>query len=60
MGSASLDRNVLNAESRVLVFTPSSDTSFYCGDPLRLEKCPKMATIIFTNEYYLLIEDYMS
>ena len=39
MGSASLERYVLNAKSRVLVFTPFSDTSFYCGDPLRLEKC---------------------
>ena len=39
MGSASLERNVLNAKSRVLVFTPFSDTSFYCGNPLRLEKC---------------------
>ena len=39
MVSASLERNVLNAKSRVLVFTPFSDTSFYCGDPLRVEKC---------------------
>ena len=39
MGSASLERNVLNAKSRVLVFTPFSDTSFYCGDPLQLENC---------------------
>ena len=39
MGSASLDQNVLNAKSSVLVFMPFSDTSFYCGDPLRLEKC---------------------
>ena len=54
MGSASLERNVLNAKSRVLVFMPFSDTSFYCGNPLRLEMCPKMASI-FTNEYYLLI-----
>ena len=41
MGSASLERNVLNAKSRVLVFTPFSDTSFYCGDPLQVEKCPR-------------------
>ena len=39
MGPASLERNVLNAKSRVLVFTPFSDTSFYCGNPLRLEMC---------------------
>ena len=39
MGPASLERNVLNAKSHVLVFTPFSDTSFYCGNPLRLEMC---------------------
>ena len=56
MGSASLEQNVLNAKSRVLVFTPFSDTSFYdAGVTVAVQrKVSKMATIIFTNESYLL------